>query len=130
MKREVACGAGARVVLMDSITAVSAEDAGSIAVSGSHGGVSSGGFALEVPLKAAFFSDAGVGKDEAGIAALAMLQQRGVAAGAVSHTSARIGDAQDVWDHGRIAHLNEAARALGLRNGELLRDALARLATG
>lgn len=130
LKQEVACGRGARVVLMDSITAVSAEDAGSIAVSGSHGGASSGEFALAVPLKAAFFSDAGVGKDGAGIAALQMLQQRGVAAGAVSHVSARIGDAQDVWEHGRISYLNAAARGLGFTLGESLREAVRRLATG
>ncbi|MEJ7928727.1 hypothetical protein WG922_01960 [Ramlibacter sp. AN1015] len=128
MKQEVECDGALRIVLMDSITEVSAQDAGSVAVSGSHGGVSSGGFALEVPLKAAFFSDAGVGKDDAGIAALAMLQERGMAAGAVSHTSARIGDARDVWEHGEIAHLNAAARALGLQVGERLREALARLA--
>lgn len=128
LKEDLQLGGRTRVVIMDSITSVAPEDAGSIVVSGSHGGVSSGGFALAVPLKAAFFSDAGVGKDEAGIAALAMLQQCGVAAGAVSHTSARIGEARDVWEHGVISHLNPAARDLGLVVGERLRDAVTRLA--
>ncbi|WP_171015965.1 hypothetical protein [Ramlibacter sp. 2FC] len=40
--------------------------------------------------------------NDAGIAALAMLQERGVAGGTVSHTGARIGDAQDTWDHGVV----------------------------
>ena len=130
LKKEVVRGSGVRVVIMDSITKVSAEDAGSVVVSASHGGASSGEFALEVQLKAAFFNDAGVGKDSAGIAALAMLQARGVAGGTVSHTSARIGESQDMWDHGVISHLNEHARALGLAVGERLGEALTRLAKG
>ena len=94
------------------------------------GGASSGEFALEVPLKAAFFNDAGGGKDGAGIAALAMLQARGVAGGTVAHTSARIGDSLDTWECGVISDLNESARRLGLAVGESLRGALQRLVAG
>ena len=89
-----------------------------------------GEFALEVPLKAAFFNDAGGGKDGAGIAALAMLQARGVAGGTVAHTSARIGDSLDTWECGVISNLNESARRLGLAVGESLRGALQRLVAG
>ncbi len=128
LKKEVAQGPGGRVLIMDSITKVCEGDEGTLVVSASHGGASSGEFALEVPLRAAFFNDAGVGKDGAGIAALDMLQARGVAGGTVSHLSARIGDSQDMWDHGVISHLNAAARGLGLSPGERLRDALHRLA--
>lgn len=126
LKTEVERGPGGRVLLMDSITKVTPEDTGALVVSASHGGTSSGEFALEVPLKAAFFNDAGVGKDGAGIAALAMLESRGVAAGTVSHTSARIGDAQDMWECGVISHLNDSGRRLGLAEGEPLRLALQR----
>jgi acyl dehydratase len=128
LKREAARGAGGRIVLVDSITQLAPEDAGSIVVSGSHGGASSGEIALRLPLAAALFNDAGVGKDGAGIAALAMLQARGVAAAAVSHASARIGDALDAWEHGIVSHRNEAARTLGVEPGERLRDALGRVA--
>jgi hypothetical protein len=76
LKAEVAKGKGGRVIVMDSITKVEPEDKGSIVVSASHGGASSGEFALEVPLKAAFFNDAGVGKDDAGIVALAWPSRR------------------------------------------------------
>jgi hypothetical protein len=96
-------------------------------VSASHGGVSSGEFALEVPLQGAFFNDAGVGKDEAGIAALAMLQARGVAAATVSHQSARIGDCQDTWEHGVVSHANASAQAVGLLPGQPLSEGLLRL---
>jgi hypothetical protein len=130
LKKEVVRGPEGRVVIMDSITKVTPEDAGGLVVSASHGGASSGEFALEVPLKAAFFNDAGVGKEDAGIAALAMLQASGVAGGTVSHTSARIGDAQDMWDHGVVSHVNERARALGVAPGQSLRETLTRLVRG
>ena len=124
LKKEVGRGPGGAILIMDSITKVAPADHGAVVVSASHGGASSGEFALEVPLKLVFFNDAGVGKDQAGIAALAMLQARGVAGGAVAHISARIGDAQDMWDCGVISHLNEAARALGLAPGQALKAAL------
>lgn len=130
LKTEVARGPAGRVVLVDSITKVAAGDAGAMVVSASHGGVSSGEFALAVPLRLVFFNDAGVGKDAAGIAALAMLQARGIPGGAVAHTSARIGDAQDMWDCGVIAHLNDAARALGLAVGQPLAASLRKLVAG
>lgn len=124
LKKEVERGPGGPIVIMDSITKVTPEDVGAVVVSASHGGASSGEFALEVPLKAVFFNDAGVGKDDAGIAALSMLQAKNVAGGTVSHTSARIGDAQDMWESGVISHVNDAARKLGLSPGQSLRAAL------
>lgn len=124
LKKEVERGPGGPIVIMDSITKVTPEDVGAVVVSASHGGASSGEFALEVPLKAVFFNDAGVGKDDAGIAALSMLQAKNVAGGTVSHTSARIGDAQDMWESGVISHVNDAARKLGLSPGQSLRTAL------
>ena len=127
LKKQVANGANGKVIVMDSITKVTVEDTGGIIVSASHGGASSGEFALEVPLKAVFFNDAGVGKDDAGIAALPMLQERGVAGGTVAHTSARIGDSQDMWENGVISYVNDAARGLGLQEGQRLNEALSRL---
>jgi hypothetical protein len=127
LKKQSAQGELGKVILMDSITKVSKEDEGQVVVSASHGGSSSGEFALEVPLKAVFFNDAGVGKEDAGIAALQMLQARGIAGGTVSHLSARIGDSQDMWDNGVISHLNDAALALGLSLNERLDAALKRL---
>lgn len=124
VKHEVAQGPGGRVLIMGSITQVGAEDAGTWVVTASHGGVSSGEFALEVPLQGAFFNDAGVGKDGAGIAALDMLQARGVAGATVSHLSARIGDCQDTWDHGVVSHANARARELGIVPGQSLRACL------
>lgn len=127
LKKTVEQGNGGKVVLMDSITKVDAQDAGAVVVSASHGGTSSGEFALEVPLKLVVFNDAGGGKDDAGIAALDMLQGRGVAAATVAHTSGRIGDSLDMWENGVLSHVNEVARQLGLSDGAKVRESLTRL---
>jgi len=127
LKKEVVSGRGGRVILMDSITKVAGEDEGAIVVCASHGGTSSGEFALEVPLKLVVFNDAGVGKDSAGIAALDMLERNGVAGAAVAHTSGRIGDSLDMWENGTLSHVNEAARKLGLSAGARVSESLGAL---
>ena len=124
LKKTVATSGLTKVVIMDSITKVEPQDQGAIVISASHGGASSGEFALEVPLHLVFFNDAGVGKENAGIAALAMLENGQVAAGTTSHTTARIGDSADMWENGVISHLNAQARALGLAEGDKLSTAV------
>ena len=124
LKTTVASTPQGRIILMDSITKVAPEDNGAIVVCASHGGSSSGEFALEVPLSSVFFNDAGVGKDRAGIAALDMLEARGVAAGAISHDTGRIGDSQNMWDEGVISHANSLAVAKGIKAGLRVKDAL------
>lgn len=127
LKTEIARGPGGRILLLDSITKTAPEDAGAIAVAGSHGGTSSAEFALVVPLRLVAFNDAGVGKDRAGIVALDILQSRGVAAATVSHATARIGDAADMWENGVLSHVNTLASSLGLAPGQALQSSLRRL---
>jgi len=109
--------------LLDSIALVSTlgtRSAGSVIVSGSHGGVSAASFVVDHPHRplVVFFNDAGIGKDRAGIAGLPMLEAIGVAGCAYSHHSARIGEAADGWAHGVISHLNDTARGLGIQPGD------------
>jgi hypothetical protein len=113
--------------VVDSITELKPADAGCIAVSGSHGGLSSARYALAARPLLSVFNDAGVGRDDAGIAAHAFLQAHGLAACTVAHSDARIGDAQSTLDDGVTSHLNAAAAALGLRTGQPMRDAVASL---
>lgn len=124
IKHVVAQGGERKVIAMDSISYVDAADAGHIVISASHGGASSAEYANRQKLAAVFFNDAGVGKDNAGIAALALLN---IPAGTVSHISARIGDVDDTWRNGVISHLNEAARSAGMKVGESVQDAIGRL---
>jgi hypothetical protein len=104
--------------LVDSITQLTERDAGCMAVSGSHGGLSSARFAAAARPLLSVFNDAGVGKDGAGIVGLAWLQEQGLAACAVAHTSACIGVAQSTLNDGIVSCCNPAARLLGVRVGQ------------
>lgn len=108
--------------LLDSITEAVGGPPGQVVVSGSHGGLSAGRFAIEAQVSLVVFNDAGVGLDNAGVAALPLLQAQGIAACTVAHSSARIGEAASTWATGVISHANEAAVALGARVGMPLRD--------
>jgi hypothetical protein len=110
------------LVLLDSVTQVEPRHEGCLVVTGSHGGASVVPYARAVRAWLYVFNDAGVGKDGAGIAALELLQADGIAALTVAHTSARIGEAADSWQHGVVTHLNGAAAAFGLRAGRSLRE--------
>jgi hypothetical protein len=123
-RETVAASGGRQIVLMDSISYATPDDHGVFAVSGSHGGKSSGEITSGVPVAGAVFNDAGVGKERAGIAGLATLDKKGVPAIAVSYESARIGDARDTWQSGIISHANGAAEKAGIKVGARVEDAL------
>jgi len=114
---------------IDSATLVRPEDSRSIVVTGSHGALLGGkpDHVLDVDVFAAFFNDAGGGKDGAGFARLAALDPRGIAAATVSHQTARIGDGRSTYDTGVLSRVNETARRLDLREGMSARQAVARL---
>jgi len=111
-----------RIVLIDSASLISAEDAGQIIVTASHGALVGGNarMALQADGFAAVFNDAGVGIDDAGISRLPALDGRGVAGLTVSAASARIGDAASAYADGVISHVNETAQRRGARVGEPL----------
>ena len=113
---------GAVLRVLDSVTEGVRHPQGAVLVTGSHGGLSAGRYALQSRPRLVVFNDAGIGKDGAGIAALAQLQAHGIAACAVSHDSARIGEAASTLAHGVLSCTNEAAAALGARPGLRLRD--------
>jgi hypothetical protein len=117
------------VWLLDSVTLARPEDRRSILVTGSHGALLGGrpDSALEVDAFAAFFNDAGGGKDDAGFTRLPILDERGVAAGTVSTHTARIGDGRSTYDTGVLSRVNEVAQRLDLREGLTVREAVARL---
>jgi hypothetical protein len=108
---------GAVLRVLDSITEAVGGPPGQVVVSGSHGGVSAGRFAIEARVRLAVFNDAGVGLDGAGIAALPLLQAHGIAALTVAHDTAHIGEAASTLATGVISHTNAAAAALGARPG-------------
>jgi hypothetical protein len=115
--------------VVDSIAVAEPAMAHGVVVCGSHGGVSAAHYVLALADKplAVFFNDAGVGKDEAGIVGLAMLQQVGVIAAAYAHRSARIGEAADGLAHGVISYVNALGAQAGLAAGQTVREQVARL---
>jgi hypothetical protein len=108
-----------RILLLDSASLATPEDAGQIIVTGSHGGLVGGSpyMALRTEGFAGIFHDAGIGVEGAGTTRLPALDQRGIASFTVSATSARIGDAASVFQDGEISMANETAMRLGAKPG-------------
>jgi hypothetical protein len=102
------------ILLADTVTRLTLEHAGHVVVTGSHGGMIAASYVSRARVRAAVFNDAGRGCDDAGIAGLAVLDGIGVAAFAIAHTSARIGDAGDSFAHGIVSACNQAAAAFGV----------------
>lgn len=128
MSREVLTinGNGTELVIMDSMSQAERADAGRILIAGSNGGRESGHVGVAARCALIVLNDAGVGKDEAGIAALGLLAQAGAPAATVGHQSAEISNGQDMWRHGVITHINEPAYERGARAGETTRALVAR----
>ena len=115
------------IVLADTATKLGDAAHGGVIVTGSHGGRYAAYLTLKVHPRAVIHNDAGVGKDEAGIAVIAMAEALGVAAATLSHTSCRIGDATDMMARGVVSHANAPARALDVATGMAGREAALRL---
>lgn len=111
-----------RIVVADSISQVEHGHIGLVVVSGSHGGMVAGR-AVKVKVGGAFFNDAGVGKDGAGITRLPVLEGQGIPAATVAHTSARIGDGLDTLRSGLISHANPLALGAGVSLGQSVEKA-------
>lgn len=120
---------GPEVELLDSASLVTAEDAGRIVITGSHGALIGGdpARALKAVARIAVFSDAGGGLDGIGFTRLPALQARGVAAVTVAASSARIGDAASALETGLISQANPLAEDMGARTGMGLAEWLAGL---
>jgi hypothetical protein len=112
-----------QVFALDSVSAVTWNMAGSVILGGSHGGIVNGK-AIKAPVRAAFFNDAGGGKDGAGISRLPALDVCGIPGATVSATSARIGDGRDTYESGTISNVNESAAALGIHPDQSAAEAV------
>jgi uncharacterized protein YunC (DUF1805 family) len=118
-----------KVIALDAAPMLTPEDAGAIAVTGSHAALFRGrpDNVISIPLRAVFFSDGGVGMDNAGVSRLPDLDEKGIAAGAAAAMSARIGDARSIYSNGVFSHVNDRARAEGAKPGMPVRDFIAKL---
>jgi len=128
-RSQIASSGHRAVWALDSVSLVQREDARAIVVTGSHAALLGGkaDHMLPVDVFAAFFNDAGGGKDDAGYRRLPTLDERGIAAGTVSHLTARIGDGPSTYETGVLSRVNETAARLELKAGMSAREAVARL---
>ena len=115
-------GPGLPIVAFDSVSSVDQDHIGEVVVTGSHGGLVNGR-AVKVPVSGAFFNDAGVGKEQAGISRLLWLADRGVPAATIDCESARIGSGMDTYENGVLSFVNAIADQLGLGRGQRAREA-------
>ena len=108
---------GLKIHVVNSITQVGSDAKGQVVVAGSHGGLIAGAIAAAAQVRGVVFNDAGVGKDNAGIASLAALQSMGMAAATVSRRNAPMGDGQAMMRKGVVSFVNDFARSCGVRPG-------------
>jgi len=118
-----------QVWALDSASVVAPEHRDAIVLTGSHGGLLGGRpeTALKYDVRAAFYNDAGIGIEEAGVSRLPALDDRGIAAATVSAATARIGDARSTYEDGVLSRVNRHGAALGLAPGMPAREAVALL---
>jgi hypothetical protein len=111
-------------IVLDSVTHLTGAHRGMASYCASHGGIYAGYYAAKCGTGAVILNDAGVGRDQAGIAGLTLLDNLGVPAATISHRSARIGDGADGPARGILSTVNSTARTLGLLEGMPCAEAL------
>jgi len=108
----------------DSASLVGPKYDGTLAITGSHGGLLGGDPRRAIKGMPAFaaFNDAGIGKERAGIGRLGPLEELGIPAVTVAASSARIGDGPSTYRDGILSAFNESAAKLGGEPGMPLRE--------
>lgn len=116
-----------RILTVGSCSHVTAEHRHHVVVSGSYGGNYNAFNAAKHAVRGVIMSDAGGGKDDAGICGLPYLDGIGLAAATADADTCHIGDGAHILAHGVISHVNRTAAALGCAIGQSVRDCAARM---
>ena len=112
-RRVIAESGNARIIQIDSASQLPRGSEANVIVTGSHGGRIVGQ-AIKSPAFAAFFNDAGIGKENAGVSRLPLLDEMGIAGIAVDYRSAEIGNARDTYESGIVSTANAHALRSGI----------------
>ncbi|MDA3894173.1 MAG: hypothetical protein PF517_21140 [Salinivirgaceae bacterium] len=115
---------GVGITVTDSITFLNENNSGDIVVCGSHGGLSAGDYAQKHRVKAVFFNDAGIGKNNAGVKSLESLSVAGILACTVDCMSAEIFNGQDILGNGIITVCNQLAKARNIKEKMTVKEAI------
>ena len=86
--------------------------------------MSAGNYAKIYRVKAVFFNDAGIGKNNAGIKSLESLNDAGILACTVDCMSAEIFNGQDVLDNGIISVCNQLAKNRSIKEKLTVKEAI------
>ena len=122
---------GRAIVCTDSIAFGLPEDCRrNVLCTAGHTGISAVSYLRAVQPRGFICSDGGRGKNDAGIAALAIVQRDGLPGATVDARTARMGDGLSTYHDGEISACNELARDLGIQPGEPAADAAWKLLTG
>lgn len=113
------------ILVVDSATQLGEAARGAVVACGSHGGLYPAWFAANAGVRAIVLNDAGIGRHGAGVAGVAWLAGLGIAACAVGHRSARIGDGADTLASGVVTIANDVAAGCGCLPGHTAAQALA-----
>jgi hypothetical protein len=108
---------GRQVVCTDSIAFALPEDVRNVLVTAGHTGRSAVPYLLKARPFGFICSDGGKGRDDAGIAGLAMVESEGLAGATVDARLARMGDGLSSYHEGIISACNALARAAGVQVG-------------
>jgi hypothetical protein len=117
-----------RIVAMDSLGYIDERnEMTDVIIGASHGAPCATHLVVPWRPRGVIVHDAGIGFREGGVAGLGLLQQYLIPGAAVEAMSARISDAQDMYDNGVISRANEAAGQFGVVPGMKASDAATRL---
>jgi hypothetical protein len=108
---------GRQVVVTDSIVFGTEADQRNVLVTAGHTGRSGARHIINVRPYGFICSDGGKGRDDAGMAGLAMVESEGLAGATVDARLARMGDGLSSYHEGIISACNGLARAAGVQVG-------------
>jgi len=112
-----------RIVIADSATSISEGNKSDIFICASHCGVNVGQYAAQANIKGLIGNDAGKGLEDAGVAGLKVIDEKGIPGAAVSAMTAEIGIGVTTYDSGIISSVNKAAQKIGVKPGMTAKEA-------
>lgn len=113
----------ARLIIVDTTSDVHEGNDTDVIVTGSHSGQNSGEYLAHNNIKGTIGNDAGMGKNDAGIVGLKILEGHDIPAAAVASMSAKIGNGTSTYEQGKISAVNGLAKELGITVGMSAREA-------
>lgn len=116
-------GKEGRILLVNSVSELNEAHKGDFVVGGSHCAHTTLFRTAKLNLKGILQNDGGIGKDNQGISGLPLYDQIGVPAATLDCMTAKIGNARDGWENGKVSRVNETAAKLGVKVGMAAQEA-------